>query len=76
MEFTSSELCDATKNYCKKAVIGQGGFGKVYKGVLRGSLTAAIKVLSQVKVVSVASLLCHIWLIIKLIGRQTSSSKE
>lgn len=48
MEFTSSELCEATKNYSKKSVIGHGGFGKVYKGVLRGSLTAAIKVLSQV----------------------------
>ena len=73
MELTSSDLCDATKDYCEKAVIGQGGFGIVYKGVLRGSLLAAIKVLSQVKVVSIASILCHIWLII---GRQTSSSKE
>ena len=54
MEFTSSELCDATRNYSKRAVIGQGGFGKVYKGVLRGSLTAAIKVLSQVSDISIA----------------------
>ena len=50
MEFTSSELCDATKSYNKKCVVGQGGFGKVYKGTLRGSLSAAIKVLSPVSI--------------------------
>lgn len=48
MEFFASELADATKNYCKASQIGKGGFGTVYKGTVRRSLTVAIKVLSQV----------------------------
>lgn len=50
MEFFASELAEATKNYCKASQIGKGGFGTVYKGTLRHSLSVAIKVLSQVHV--------------------------
>ena len=50
IDFFSSELAEATKNYCKASQIGKGGFGTVYKGTLRRSLSVAIKVLSQVHV--------------------------
>lgn len=33
--FTIDELKTATKNFCKSSMIGQGGFGSVYKGVIK-----------------------------------------
>ena len=36
------------KKFSSKTVIGQGGFGKVYRGTLRGCSDVAIKVLAQV----------------------------
>ena len=48
MEFSPEELCDATMNYSRKSIIGKGGFGIVYKGSVRGSLSVAIKVLNKV----------------------------
>ena len=49
MEFEASELCDATKNFSNRKVIGQDGFGKVYKATLRRCFDVTIKVLTQVK---------------------------
>lgn len=43
-EFSSSELECATENFSSSLKIGEGGFGCVYRGVLR-NMTAAIKVL-------------------------------
>ena len=48
MEFEAAELCEATKNFSARMVIGQGGFGKVYRGTLRGCFSVAIKCLTQV----------------------------
>ena len=48
MQFTASELCSGTNSYSKKSVIGRGGFGTVYRGVVRGGLDVAIKCLNKV----------------------------
>ena len=50
MVFTPEELCAATMEYNRKSIIGKGGFGTVYRGTVRGSLTVAIKVLNKVTV--------------------------
>ncbi|KAJ9540047.1 hypothetical protein OSB04_026553 [Centaurea solstitialis] len=38
-----SEVRDATRNFDKTLLLGSGGFGKVYKGVLENGLVVAIK---------------------------------
>ena len=48
MTFTPEELCSATQDYSRKCIVGKGGFGVVYKGLVRGSLSVAVKVLNRV----------------------------
>ncbi|KAI5020511.1 hypothetical protein ZWY2020_045399 [Hordeum vulgare] len=41
--FTLKELSDCTNDFSESALIGQGGYGKVYRGVLADGKVAAIK---------------------------------
>ncbi|CAN6228085.1 unnamed protein product [Urochloa humidicola] len=41
--FTEAELVEATNNYDKSRVIGKGGQGMVYKGIVRDDMPVAIK---------------------------------
>ena len=42
--FSYSEIVNMTDNF--KTIIGEGGFGKVYVGVLQNHIQVAVKILS------------------------------
>lgn len=41
--FTYKDLALATNNFCKANVIGEGGFGRVYRAALESGRVAAVK---------------------------------
>ncbi|KAK7348210.1 hypothetical protein VNO80_22760 [Phaseolus coccineus] len=45
--FTFRELATATKDFRSKFLLGQGGFGRVYKGQLRNGQEVAVKLLDR-----------------------------
>ncbi|XP_024375656.1 L-type lectin-domain containing receptor kinase IX.1 [Physcomitrium patens] len=45
--FTYRELSDATKGFSENELLGQGGFGKVFRGVLRSGTMIAVKKISE-----------------------------
>ena len=47
MQFSKKELSDATRDFDVNLKVGEGGFGTVFKGSLRGTFVA-IKVLTEV----------------------------
>ncbi|XP_059644458.1 receptor kinase-like protein Xa21 [Cornus florida] len=44
--FSYQELCKATSNFCEANLIGVGGFGAVYKGILSDGTNVAVKILN------------------------------
>lgn len=52
LDFTSTELCDATNDFDKRNELGKGGFGNVFRAYnLRCNGTdAAVKVLTRVSI--------------------------
>lgn len=49
LKLTLVEILEATNNFCKTNVIGDGGFGTVYKATLPNGKKVAIKKLSEAK---------------------------
>ncbi|KAJ6294624.1 hypothetical protein OIU76_022665 [Salix suchowensis] len=49
LKITLVDILEATNNFCKTNIIGDGGFGTVYKATLPGVKTVAVKKLSQAK---------------------------
>ncbi|CAN4105779.1 unnamed protein product [Withania somnifera] len=45
--FTFRELAGATKNFKQECLIGEGGFGRVFKGTLHGGEVVAVKQLDR-----------------------------
>ncbi|XP_060186425.1 probable serine/threonine-protein kinase PBL25 [Lycium barbarum] len=45
--FTFRELASATKNFRQECLIGEGGFGRVFKGTLQGGEVVAVKQLDR-----------------------------
>ena len=45
--FAYSELQRATDNFAAELMIGEGGFGRVYKGRLRSQMHVAVKRLDR-----------------------------
>ncbi|KAF4393528.1 hypothetical protein F8388_023332 [Cannabis sativa] len=51
-EFTFAELKTATKNFSRSLMIGEGGFGGVYKGITRSTVDSTKKIEVAVKQLS------------------------
>ncbi|KAA8533751.1 hypothetical protein F0562_031268 [Nyssa sinensis] len=49
LKLTLVDILEATNNFCKTNIIGDGGFGTVYKATLPDGRTVAIKKLNQAK---------------------------
>jgi hypothetical protein len=49
LKITLVDILEATNNFCKTNIIGDGGFGTVYKATLPDVKTVAVKKLSQAK---------------------------
>ncbi|XP_050222932.1 leucine-rich repeat receptor protein kinase EMS1 [Mercurialis annua] len=49
LKITLVDILEATNNFCKTNIIGDGGFGTVYKATLPDGKTVAVKKLSEAK---------------------------
>lgn len=49
LKLTLVDILEATNNFCKTNIIGDGGFGTVYKATLPNGKTVAVKKLSEAK---------------------------
>ncbi|KAL5674928.1 hypothetical protein ACJX0J_011059, partial [Zea mays] len=60
------DIITATNNFSEHKLLGEGGFGKVYKGVLEGGKEVAIKRLSKGSVQGIQEFINEVILIAKL----------
>ena len=51
LNFTLQDIKKATKNFSQNNIIGDGGFGTVYKGQLKDGTLVAIKRAKKVKII-------------------------
>ena len=47
LQFSAEDILSATSNFAQEQLLGSGGFGMVYKGILNGSFVA-VKKLTEV----------------------------
>ena len=57
MEFVEADIKEATRDYTESQLLGVGGFGSVYKGIMRGTFVA-VKVLSEVYYIYIYIIIC------------------
>ncbi|KAJ8769187.1 hypothetical protein K2173_000962 [Erythroxylum novogranatense] len=82
--FSWRALQIATDNFCESNIIGQGGFGKVYRGVLSDNTNVAVKRLADYNAGGEAAFLREVQLIsvavhrnlLRLIGFCTTSTER
>lgn len=56
LQFTEKEICKATGNFAEDAILGSGGFGVVYKGMINGT-NVAVKKLTEESIYNYVTLL-------------------
>ena len=49
MQFSEEEMSKATRDFSKDLVLGSGGFGVVYKGIISGTYVAVKKLTEVIK---------------------------
>ncbi|KAJ4831696.1 hypothetical protein Tsubulata_033179 [Turnera subulata] len=71
--FQLNTLREATENFCNEYILGQGGFGPVYKGKLRDGREIAVKRLSSSSVQGLEELKTEVTLIARLLHQNLVS---
>ena len=49
MQFSEEEMSKATRDFSKDLLLGSGGFGVVYKGIINGTYVAVKKLTEVIK---------------------------